>query len=105
VSIGGQKMSERNISHMDTHDHMACAICLPERLAAVNSPLPYAWCESCGYAHPVNDRDCVEATPAPLEHVIALLEADAANKDRDMMWRYGVKHALTLIRLYLGVTK
>lgn len=25
-------------------------------------PAPHAWCESCGYAHPVNDPDCIDAS-------------------------------------------
>jgi hypothetical protein len=72
------------------------------------------WEERMRNGQPVHVHDgewcaeCVKhgaATPAPLDHLIALLEADAADKEREMLWRYGVKHALTLIRHHLGDDK
>jgi hypothetical protein len=50
-------------------------------------------CPRCGYPHNVNPD------PAPdVGWLLAVLEADAVDTSRDPMWRYGVKHSLTLIR-------
>jgi hypothetical protein len=38
------------------------------------------------------------------EWLVTILQSDADNTNRDQMWRYGVKHALTLVRRTLAAT-
>ena len=45
-------------------------------------------------------REALAETPAPLdmEWLVAVLHADASDDTRETMWRYGIRHALALIR-------
>jgi len=63
-----KKAAQEHVALFDTMNYPKTAAMYPSALAAAlgeGTPAPapdrrHAWCEACGYAHPINDSDCVE---------------------------------------------
>jgi hypothetical protein len=54
------------------------------------------------YAPPDPEASGPTSECPPVERLVALLSADATDPTRAAMWRYGVRHALTLVRGHLA---